>query len=281
MRAGRRRGGSRNGFLRARAARGAAVVVVASMPLAMWGPSASAAPLDWPSLSGVGAWLTGSAPVTVPHQRGGSAARLGHYVSAAATRAGHGAGGPPGVGRGQLPAYHARLPAVKKSTAGPGPAAGFDASTSTIVASARTATTDLYKNADGSYTRFVYSKPVNYQTPSGDFRPVQTQLAVAAGGRWQEKANAVGVSFGPRADDSVLGSLGLPSGRRVSFGMAGAAAVTGGVSGPSVTYAAALPGTDVVETATSTGIKETLKLRSASAAAAWVFPLHLRGLAAR
>ncbi len=97
-------------------------------------------------------------------------------------------------------------------------------------------------------------------------------------GRWYERANSLRADFAARADATVLGSLGFDSGHVLSFGLAGAAPSAGLVSGPSVTYPAVLPGTDLAESATSTGIRESLLLRSAAVPATWVFPLRLKGL---
>lgn len=66
----------------------------------------------------------------------------------------------------------------------------------------------------------------------------------------------------------------------VSFSLAGATSVAGVAAGPSVTYPGILPGTDVTETVTATGISESLTLHSANVASSWVFPLKLTGLTA-
>ena len=202
---------------------------------------------------------------TVPVQPAGTAAGGKHLVPVSQTRGlEHAAGHAPGQGKGQLPAWAAHGPSGAASGAykAPGPVSGFNAATSTPVASATTATTELYKNADGSYTRKAWSGPVNYQTASGSWAPIDDTLAQGAGGRWQEKANSVNASFAAAASDSSLAAATSADGsQQVSFALAGAGNVAGSASGASVTYPGALPETDVTETATPDGMSESLTLQ--------------------
>ena len=103
----------------------------------------------------------GSAPApTVPVQQSGTAAGGKHLVPASVTRGlKHATGHAPGKGKGQLPAWTAR-------TASTVSASGTFTSGSAVkrvrpgdqhaVQSGTTAQSDLYKNADGSYTRKVW-----------------------------------------------------------------------------------------------------------------------------
>jgi RHS repeat-associated protein len=223
-------------------------------------------------------WLTDhhSPAPAVPRQQTGSAAGKAHSASAAATRDDARARGLKlGKGAGQLPAYAPHGPSARKFTT---PSrAGFNPKTSTLVASGTTATSDLYKNANGSYSRKVFSSPVNYRTSSGTWAPISEVLVRATGGRWREKSNSAAVSFaGASAGD--LATLASSSGDEVSFSLAGAAKVTGAVNGSSVMYRGVMPGTDVTETATGAGISESLTLHSPNAGTSWVFPLRLTGL---
>jgi hypothetical protein len=154
----------------------------------------------------------------------------------------------------------------------------FNAKTSTVVGSATTAQSVLYKNADGSYTRHVYPAPVNYKTSAGTWASIDESLVKGAGGRWQEKANSVGATFAANGSQA-LGTMTADGGAEsVSFSLAGASSVAGVTSGSSVTYPGILPHTDVTETATATGISEALTLHSAQAGTSWVFPLNVTGL---
>jgi RHS repeat-associated protein len=269
------------------------------------GMLALAVPLAWPS--GVGGqhlnvpsassvrsgvvqladFVTGHStpPPTVPVQQRGTAPGGKHIVPVSQSRGvKHAKGHAPGKGKGQLPQWPAAHKPGGSATgtfkAGP-PVRGFDAATSKLVASATTAQTDLYKNADGSYTRKVWSNPVNYRTATGSWAPIDTTLVHGSGSRWQEKANSLAVSFAASGSDQSLGTLGTASGaQQVSFSLAGAANVAASTSGTTVTYPAILPDTDVTETAEPDGIKESLILHTTAAGTSWVFPLTLNGLTA-
>jgi RHS repeat-associated protein len=254
--------------------------------------SASATQLTMPSRAEVRssaehfwAWVTGShaPPVKTPTQETGTASGPSHQVPAAITRAGRGSGHAPGRGPGQLPAYAVHGPQARTFVTGPAPGRDtFSPATSKIVTSSSTATSDLYRNADGSYTRHVYASPVNYQTSSGAWAPIDTGLAGGTDGRWHERANSLAVSFAPRADNPTLGSVAFGNANAassgLSFGLAGAAAVTGTAAGPQVTYPGVLPNTDLIEMDTAVGVNESMVLRSAQAPSTWIFPLHLTGL---
>ena len=224
------------------------------------------------------------APKT-PAQETGKASADSHQVPAAVTRAVTAAAGhAPGQGPGQLPAYTWHAPQAKTYLAGSQPAPGqdtYNAATSKLVPSDSNATSDMYQNADGSYTKHVYAQPVNYKTSSGSWAAINTDLASGTGGRWQERANSVGVGFAPKANDPALSSLSFGSGLSISYGLAGAAAVTGTASGSTVTYADALPDTDLVEQGLESGVSESLVLHSAQAQTSWIFPLQLTGLTAQ
>ena len=268
------------------------------------GMLALAVPLAWPS--GVGGqhltvpsagalpsgvvrladWVTGDRPpaLTVPEQQSGTASVKPHIVPFSASRnVKHATGHAPGKGAGQLSAWKAHAPSgAPGGTYTSGPAlTGFNPATSTQVASGTTATSDLFKNADGSYTRQIFASPVNYQTLAGSWAPIDETLAAGADSRWQETANSPAASFAAGGDDKALGTLsGAGGADSVSFSLAGAVAVAGAASGSSVTYAGILPETGLTQTATATGIGESLALSSASAASSWVFPVTLKGLTA-
>jgi hypothetical protein len=272
--------------------RGIVVLLVVWLPLMATSPAADAAPLKMPSRAGiraalddVGRFVAGDhqkVPKT-PRQQTGTAAGRPHQVPQAVTRAvararGHRAG----RGRGQLPAYRVHAPAKRRFTTGAAAGGGhFNASTSTLIGSKSTATSEVYKNADGTFTRHVYAAPVNYQTSAGTWAPIDTRLVAAAAGGWHEAANSVGVTFAASSAAPALGSLRFGGGNQpsfgLSFGLAGAAGSPGTASGSSVTYPGVLPDTDLVETSTAVGISESLILHSAQAPASWAFPLRLDG----
>jgi RHS repeat-associated protein len=152
---------------RLRAARRASVVMLAlvTVPMLMGARSASGqAPM--PTLAGIRGdavrlvdWVTGRTPPRpgVPQQQEGTAPGRQRQVPAAVTRAvaraeGHAAG----KGPGQLPAYAFPAAKVKRHTTGLADLGGADSynpATSKLVPSGTTATSRLYRNADGSYSR--------------------------------------------------------------------------------------------------------------------------------
>ncbi len=259
-----------------------AVVALVSFGIGMWAPYTGSSILRWPSLSltSVRAWLTSwDSSVHTPAQVLGSSSGSTHQVPAAVTRAlGKAAGTPRGTSPGQLGAYHAHGPSGQTGKSGPDvKVPGFNAKTSKLLPAESTATQDVYQNANGTFTRDVYAGPVNYQTSSGSWAPIDTTLA-SSGGRWREKGNSLGVSFAPTSGVPVLGSVDLSGGESYGFGLAGAATVTGTQTGSSVTYPGVLPETDLQETAGPEGLKESLTLYTPAAASSWVFPLTLTGL---
>jgi Domain of unknown function (DUF6531) len=297
-RAGRAGYGQWSGPLRrlGRRVRGVAAgtgVLALALPLA-WPSGIGGQHLDLPSMASaryevvrLADFVTGggSSPAPkVPVQPSGTASGGRHRVPASQTQGlKHTTGHAPGKGRGQLPAWAPHAPKMSASgtfTSGSS-VRGYDPTTSTLIQSGTTAQSDFYKNADGSYTRRVWSSPVNYQTSAGTWAPIDATLIRGTAGRWQEKANSVAVSFAASGNDAALVSVAIPGGaQQVGFSLAGAGDVTATASGPAVTYPGILPGTDVTETATSDGLNESLTLDSAAAGDRWVFPLTLKGLTA-
>lgn len=191
----------------------AALALIIWLPMAAWAPAAGAVTVSWPgpSLSGLRSWLAGPGPAArLPRQGSGQATGSSHQVSAAVTRVGRGRGRPAGKGRGQLPAYHPHAAQARKTTSPPDrKAGGFSRKSSKLMKSATTSTSDLYKNPNGTMTRFVYSSPVNYQDGSGNYLPIQAGLVAATGGGWRERANSLSVRFASHANGSGLMSVGL------------------------------------------------------------------------
>ncbi|MEV7151660.1 LamG-like jellyroll fold domain-containing protein [Streptomyces sp. NPDC093084] len=231
--------------------------------------------LSLPSLSSMTAWLKDPHWGRLPAQRSGTAAGRRHHVPAEATKAHRGAGRKPGKGRGELAAYHAHQPAVQRGRSQGG---AFNAKTSKRDAAKSSRTDTVYDNADGSTTRRISPTPVNYQVSKGKWAPIDVDVRAGPDGRWQEKANSVDVDLAARADDTKLVSLGVDDRHTLSYGLDGAQSVTGTADGSRVTYADALPATDLQVAPTATGVKESVVLHSAAAAHSWTFPLHLKGL---
>ncbi|MFJ9779914.1 LamG-like jellyroll fold domain-containing protein [Amycolatopsis sp. NPDC101161] len=236
-------------------------------------------------LAELGSWL-GSLFSGSPHwgatpvQTAGTADGKGHDASTASTRARGGAGKAPGAAPGELPEDRGH---GRKVTPGPSGVAthGFDAATSRRDAAKSSATMNYFANADGSVTRDYTRGPVNFSDGPWGWRAIDTSVHGGPDGRWHETANSVGVDFAGNAADSALATLTVDNGHTISYGLQGARAVTPRVDGHAATYAGALAGTDVALEPTTTGLKESLVLHSATAPSTWVFPLSLTGLTPR
>ncbi|MFI5916005.1 hypothetical protein [Dactylosporangium sp. NPDC051541] len=201
---------------------------------------------------------------------------------------------------GELQQYQANQPKVQN--AGTGPAKkGFDPGTSKRDAAKSTDRTDVFHNADGTYTQRVYAEPVNFKVADGSWKPIDSELRADAQGRPQIGANAFQLSFAaglPRkldADGQLSASaadqaasaaedlvrLNPTKGTELAYSLAGAATRRAAVNGAVATYPNVFPGVDLELMALATGTKETLTLRSADAPASYVYPLRLKGLTPR
>jgi RHS repeat-associated protein len=266
--------------------RGTAALSAVAIVLLVAAPAAGTARPASISWSRAWSWLTGHSPsLRLPVQATGTARGTSHTAPASATRTGRGTGRRPGHGAGQLPLFSPHAPGGKTSASGPGFGNGshsFNSLTSRRVPSNSSATSTLFRNADGTYTRRVYAGPVNYRAPDGTWQLIDAILRPGTDGRFHETANSLSVGLAATASDPDLVTIGLGPGQgSVSYGLRGAAAVRADVSGSTATYAGVLPATDLVESAVGSGLQESLVLRAATAPASWVFPLRLNGLSPR
>ncbi|WP_432841102.1 LamG-like jellyroll fold domain-containing protein [Dactylosporangium sp. CA-092794] len=198
--------------------------------------------------------------------------------------------------KGELARYQPNQLKAENLSTGPAKK-GFDPRTSQRVASKATERTDVYQNADGSYTQRIFEEPVNFKAADGSWEPIDSTLRPDAQGRPQVGANAFELSFaggGARkldADGQALKTsaaagddlvrLTPSKGTELAYSLAGATLGKALVSGQVATYREVLPGVDLELAALSSGVKETLTLRSADAPATYVYPLRLKGLTPR
>jgi RHS repeat-associated protein len=145
----------------------------------------------------------------------------------------------------------------------------------------RTATTDTFQNPDGSRTLRVYAAQQNVRQPDGSWRPLSLTLAVGPDGRYRPRTAPLNVGFARSAADPALASISFDARHSVSFALTGAAAVGGTAAGATITFRNARPGADLLESATTTGVKEDLILRSAHAPHSFAFALRTVGLSPR
>ncbi|MGH3627650.1 MAG: hypothetical protein ACRDRL_09450, partial [Sciscionella sp.] len=236
-------------------------------------------PLHLPSLAQIRGWFEDPHWGPLPRQDSGSAAGHGHQASTASTRARGGAGHAAGSGNGQLPPYK-QLTRKAKSGLSAGAQHGFDAKTSTRDAAKSTATSDYYRNVDGTFTRRFSQQPLNYRDAHGNWQPIDATLVRSSSGRWSQKANSLSVSFAGSSTDSALATVGFAPGESLSYGLSGAMPSTPSVKGSTITYAGVGAGTDLELRPTAAGLRESVVLHSAAAANTWTFPLDLKGLTA-
>jgi RHS repeat-associated protein len=146
----------------------------------------------------------------------------------------------------------------------------------------RTATSDTYRGSGGQLRTELHAAPVNYRAGKSwqkiDSRIVATPVGphpardgVVDEYAFHNGANAWQADFKNRLTDGFL-RLSV-QGQPLTFGLAGASPSAARANGSEITYSQALPGTDLHETVTSTGIKESLTLGSAAAPARYVFHL--------
>ncbi|MDI1461343.1 ricin-type beta-trefoil lectin domain protein [Catellatospora sp. KI3] len=231
-------------------------------------PSSGEFPLAslWTWLVQHPAWAGGTFE-GVPVQDRGRAPGGQHYVPSSATDAN-------GVSRGPAEPKTPKRPWTTPRREG-----RFDAATSVRVADGATETSDLFRNADGTYSRKIFSDPVNFRDAKGAWRAIDRSL-VRVGNRFTQKAAPTDVSMAVSAADPKLVTMNLGRGQGVSYGLAGAADVPGAADANEVVYRSVQPGVDLRVEILADGYKDTLVLESRSAPSEFVFPLRLQGLTA-
>ena len=157
---------------------------------------------------------------------------------------------------------------------------GFTPGQSVEDVSARTPTSMVFVNPDGTRTLRAYNGVAFVPDGAGGMRWADPTLARPAGSARLAPVAASAVSFASVADDPELMRLQLGGGRSVAFGVNGAAVVGASADGDVARYSGLRSGADLELSATATGMKETLVLRSPSAPQSWLFPLRLQGLRA-
>ncbi|WP_433299827.1 LamG-like jellyroll fold domain-containing protein [Actinoplanes sp. CA-030573] len=224
-------------------------------------------PLGWLSPSRL-SWLftdAASAAIGVPVQKHGPDGAGSHYAGKS-----HGYEQPKPV---KKPAWTA--PANEGEDA-------FDPATSTKESGRSNASSDIYRNADGSQTVKLSTGKLNYKDRDGKWRPIDTTLEKGSDGRLRTKANSFGVSLAARAQQQPeLAKVTLPGGQTFSYQLQGAQAVTPTVDGEESTYAGIRPGVDLKVKTLTNSVKETIVLRGPSSPREFVFPLKTDGLTPR
>ncbi|GLY49816.1 hypothetical protein Lesp01_34720 [Lentzea sp. NBRC 102530] len=215
-----------------------------------------------------------------PRQQEGSAAGQPHEI----------AEGPPNQAKPEsLQAKYREIkfpeqPDVQRNetavSAGPVQVRGFDRNTSTELPEQRGRQQRTYRNDDGTLTTEFSRDPVNYRSADGKWHTVDPAIEDAGADGWRNRADSVRTTFARTADAQRLVRMDLGDGLEFGYGLGDATRATGVVDGATITYPAALPGSDLVLESVAGGVKESVVLHSADAAKKWRFPLHLKGLTA-
>ncbi len=164
---------------------------------------------------------------------------------------------------------------------------GFDAKTSKELPAKRNRFGTTYANADGTETTVVSTTPTNYQRPDGSWIPARTTLtrqpAITGAAGWRSTGDSVGSTLAEKTSaGQPVAELTLSGGQKVGWSVSGAGTITGTpVGNDTIRYPGIAPGADLELTTKPGGLKETVVLRTRSAARSFLFPLHLDGLTAR
>lgn len=276
---------------------GVATVVILALNVAMpVGPAREKDPfpLSWLAewFHTAQSWAKKDPPVPVQPRGSGTS---GNFVDSARA---------PGVHKPVAPAAGELPPYTEHRTGGTqasGPAdEGFNATTSKAAPDLTTPTIDSFRNADGTVTRRMYERPVNYRRADGSWAKIDSTLATGGDRRPTVVANSFQLSFAAGARQSVVvDGVQVPSaadralppedlvrlvarpGVELAYSLRGATLNRPKLAGNVVTYRDALPNVDVELQSQASGMKETLWLRSAQAPVEYLFPLRLTGLTAR
>lgn len=156
----------------------------------------------------------------------------------------------------------------------------FDPATAEVAERSEFSTT--YRRPDGLAVTEVYTDPVNWRDASGEWHEIDTALVEVPGGGFETKSAHVKLEI----DDSAAATDAVRlrgDDWSLAFSIEGALPVEPVREASGVRYPGVLPGVDLVEELTLTGLKEYLILERPPDvdAATYRFPLKLEGLTAK
>ncbi|MGW6931011.1 LamG-like jellyroll fold domain-containing protein [Lentzea sp. NPDC054927] len=216
-----------------------------------------------------------------PEQAGGSAAGKPHEIAEGPTN------------QAKPESLQAKYPEIKfpespdvprnetKVSTGPAQVRGFNRDTSEELPEQRGRQQRTYRNDDGTLTTEFSRDPLNYRSADGKWHAVDAAIEDAGADGWRNRADSVRTTFARTSDAQRLVRMDFGDGVEFGYGLRGAARVTGVVDGTTITYPAALPGSDLELQSVPGGIKETVVLHGPDSARTWSFPLQLKGLTAQ
>jgi RHS repeat-associated protein len=133
-------------------------------------------------------------------------------------------------------------------------------------------------DVNGDRVARVYPTAVNYRTRSGEWEPINNKLKPISGGGFENSAN----SYDARLPGDLSQPVRFSAGKRwVSFVLRRATG-RASASGATASFLDALPQTDVLFTATGSGLKEAIKLKGPGAPRSFRYRVRAsRGLTAK
>jgi RHS repeat-associated protein len=138
----------------------------------------------------------------------------------------------------------------------------------------RRANSDTFDNGDGTFTTKIFSSPVNFRVPSGDWNVIDSTLGAARDGTYavRSRANSFHVRFmeslGPRFLALDLG------GNTYALTLQNANLSRLAVAGARATYRDGLPGADLSYQVQSDRVEELVSLRGRDSATEFMFTLE-------
>ncbi|OZV84425.1 hypothetical protein CA850_00760 [Micromonospora echinospora] len=211
-----------------------------------------------------------------PKQQTGRSPDRGHYVESPTFKD----PGTSATARNELKLHKSYRPTAGKATTGS--VRGFERATSRRLPEAATDKSDMFQNADGSYTRRVYHEPINFKDELGRWQPIDNTL-YQADERLRVKSNPAEVTFASdaaSAEDSLV-RMNLGAGKVLGYGLAGASIGNPSLEGSTATYSRVFPDVDLTLRAQGGQVKESLVFHSPNVATEYLYPLQLTGLTAQ
>ncbi|MFC9689057.1 DNRLRE domain-containing protein [Kribbella sp. NPDC056951] len=151
------------------------------------------------------------------------------------------------------------------------------------VESMRTETSTTWANPDGTMETEAHMAPVRFKNASGEWRPVDLELAKAPDGTVAPKGHKLGLRLGQRTAGTggVFASAAAGDGGSVEW-LAPFRLPEPSVEGTKATYGEVQPGVDLALDARRSGFEADFIVKSRpQSAPVWRFPLKTKGLTAR
>jgi RHS repeat-associated protein len=152
---------------------------------------------------------------------------------------------------------------------------GFDAKTSRELTEKRDRFTQTFVNTDTTETTVISPAPLNFQKADGSWADIDPNLRPAGSGGWETVSTELYSWIAPKADADPVARIELGEDHNIGWGVSGATGVAGQVSGNKVLFPDFMANADLELEAQPRGIKETVVLKTPTAARSHVFPLNL------